>query len=112
MDCIGRYYTVVTTLRNAPLHEHLQHGYEFEDDFRQALRQLINRWRGRVGECIGEHNGFLHLRFHDTPGGRPDEARLPLYLIQETTPPPYALHRDDPPPDPMERELDDAFGFD
>jgi hypothetical protein len=112
MDYTGRYYTVVTTLRNAPLHEHLQHGYEFKDDFRHALRQLINRWQGRVGECIGESNGFLRLRFHDTPGGRPDEASLPRYLLHEVDSPPYAVHRDASPPDRMERELDEAFWFD
>lgn len=111
MEHIGHHYTVITTLRNAPLRDHLQHGYEFEDDFRHALRTLINRWRNRTGECIEERSGFLRLRFHDTPGGRPDEEWLPLYLLQEVTTPPYATetaadsHDDD-------HELDQAFGFD
>jgi hypothetical protein len=112
MDCIGHYYTVVSTLRNAPLHDHLQHGYEYEDDFRKALRAIISRWKGRVGECVDEHNGFLSLRFYDTPGGKPDEARLPSYLLQETAITPYSARRKERQPDPLEEELDKAFGFD
>ena len=111
MDCIGHYYVVVSTLRNAPLRDHLHHGYEYEEDFRHALRTIINRWRGRVGECIDEQKGFLQLRFHDTPGGRPDEAMLPYYLLQETTIPPYVPHYGEHQPDSLEQELDRAFGF-
>lgn len=112
MDHIGHHYTTVATLRHAPLRDHLQHGYEFQEDFRQALRVLVNRWRGRVGECVEERSGFLRLRFHDTPGGRPDEEWLPLYLLQEVTTPHYADRHDDHPHDPMEQELDEAFRFD
>lgn len=112
MDYIGHHYTVATTLRNAPLRDHLQHGYEFEDDFRHALRTLISRWRDRTGECVGEHNGFLHLRFHDTPGGCPDEAVLPLYLLEETTATPPTSCPAATQPDHFEQELDEAFGFD
>ena len=110
MGNIGNYYTITTTLRNVPLREHLQHGYEYEDDFRRALRSLIDRWRGRVGECVGERNGFLLLRFHDTPGGIPDEARLPAYLLQECDAPAYARNSEEE--DERMREIDEAFGFD
>jgi hypothetical protein len=110
--CIGRYYTVVTTIGNALLRDHLRHGYEFEEDFRHALRNLVNRWRGRVGECVEERNGFRRLRFHDTPGGRPDEEWLPAYLLQEVTDPPYTAKPAATPQDELEQELDRAFGFD
>ena len=48
MEYIGRYYTVVTTLRNAPLHDHLQHGYEFEDRW-DDLEALCAALGGREG---------------------------------------------------------------
>lgn len=110
MGNIGNYYTITTTLRNVPLREHLQHGYEFEDDFRRAIRAMIERWRGRVGECIGEKNGFLLLRFHDTPGGIPDEARLPRYILEPCDTPQYDTEDDRE--DEVQQEIDEAFGFD
>ena len=112
MDHIGRHYLVASTPRNAPLHDHLQHGYEFEEDFRSALRKIISRWHDRVGECVGERSGFLRIRFHDTPGGNPDEEWLPTYLLQEVATPPYAGQpSDDSQPD-KGHELNRAFGFD
>ena len=109
MGNIGSYYTITTTMRNVPLREHLQHGFEFEDDFRRAIRELMERWRGRIGECVGEKNGFLVLRFHDTPGGIPDKARLPRYILEPCDAPPYARYKE--PEDEMQREIDEAFGF-
>lgn len=106
----GEYYTVTDTLRNVPLRDHLLHGYELEDDFRRAVRKLVDRWHGRVGECIEERNGFLLLRFHDTPGGLPDEARLPRYILEECDEPPYIMEEEED--DEMLREIDKAFGFD
>ena len=36
---------------------------------------------------------LLRLRFHDTPGCRPDEAWIPLYLADPVPTPPYAQPR-------------------
>ncbi|MDD6017122.1 MAG: hypothetical protein PUC18_12765 [Prevotellaceae bacterium] len=102
----GLFYTVAQDLSRAPLRDHLMHGYEERSDFERALRQLIKKWENRVGECVGGRHGFLLLRFHDTPGGRPDEAWLPLYLLQETEPPERKKKTRE------EIELDEAFGFD
>lgn len=95
-------------LDKAPLSEHLWHGFEEKADFRLALRQLADRWKGRVGEAVEERNGFLRLRFHDTPSAIPDEDWLPLYLLEPTAMPDYLCWSDT---DPVERDLDDAFGF-
>ena len=103
------FYLVTGRLDKAPLSEHLWHGFEEKADFRLALRQLADRWKGRVGERVGERNGFLRLRFHDTPGSRPDEDWLPPYLLEPAPMPDYLC---EPEPDPIERELDEAFGFD
>ena len=105
----GRLYTVVTDLWHMRLPDHLEHGYENRSDFFAALRELSDRWQGRVGEAVGERNGFLQLRFHDTPGGRPDEAWLPVFLLRDVT--------DDYPDvcaagDQRNDELDECFGFD
>ena len=102
----GEYYIVSVDPRDAPLRDHLWHGYDTRRDFYDALRKLSDRWRDRVGECVGERHGFLLLRFHDTPGGVPDEEWLPRYLLKPYDPPePAADGQDD-------AELDEAFGFD
>lgn len=108
----GPFYRVVSDLRRAPTEDYLMHGYETEHDFYSALRRLRDLWHEREGECIDERNGFLRLRFHDTPGGHPDEAWLPLYLLDPIPVPEYAAIRDPTPDELLERELDEAFGFD
>jgi hypothetical protein len=110
MGHIGNFYTITNSMRNVPLRDHLQHGYEFEDAFKRAIRDLMDRWQGRVGECVDEKNGFLLLRFHDTPGGVPDEARLPLYALVECEKPSWLIEEEEE--DEITRELDEAFGFD
>lgn len=107
-DYKGKYYKVSGDVNRAPLRDHLMHGYEFRRDFYTAIRDLTGLWKDRVGECIDEQHGFLLLRFHDTPGGRPDEARIPLYLLDETDIPDYMI------PDPdeeVERAIDEALGY-
>lgn len=105
------FFLVASDLRNAPISDHLEHGYEDKYDFADALRTITRPFGGRVGECIDERHGFLRLRFHDTPGGKPDEKWVPRYLLTEATRPDYmdALEEE---PDEIERELDRAFGFD
>ena len=103
------FFLVGTTMDGLPVGDHLDHGYEERRDFALALRRLIDHWGGRVGERVGERNKFLLLRFHDTPGGRPDEAWLPLYMLKPVEKPDY-LREDEP--DEMEEELNRAFGFD
>lgn len=104
-----QFYLVASNLRDAPIRNYMFHGYNNEDDFYDALHRLIDRWRGRIGESIGERHGFLLLRFHDTPGGKPDEAWLPRYLLKQTAMPEYLREEQK---DEAEIELDRAFGFD
>ncbi len=104
------FFRVDTDLSRAPLDRHSDHGYEERRDFREALQRLVDWWGGREGERVGDRNGFLRLRFHDTPGGRPDEAWLPLYLLRPCPMPEYM--KPTPPPHPFIEELDRAFGFD
>lgn len=107
-----KFYKVITDLYHARLPNHLEHGYETERDFRHALYKLSDYWKGRVGECVDERNGFCLLRYHDTPGGRPDEAWLPAYLLQEVPRPSYmdADHGEEPDDDKL--ELERIHGFD
>ena len=91
----GRYYKVVSNLTNAPVRDYLLHGYETRRDFCDALDRIVRRWRGRVGERIDERHGFYLLRFHDTPGGKPDEEdhlkkpfeviRMPIASVDNPT---------------------------
>ena len=104
------YFEVADTLEKAPLNDHLKHGYETREEFVDALRRLLDRWSGRVGECVGDRNRFLHLRFHDTPGGVPDEAWLPIYLLTPVEQ--CDLIDEEEPPSELEMEVDRAFGFD
>lgn len=107
-EVTGKYYTVASDILRAPLQDYLMHGYETRLDFRAAVRRLIDLWKGRTGECIDERNGFRLLRFHDTPGGMPDEEWLPGYLLDPSEVPEYMVPE---PVDEIERELDEAFGF-
>ena len=103
------FYRVLSDLRTTPIGDYMFHGYESEHEFYRAVKRLIDRWADRVGEVVSEQHNFLLLRFHDTPGGRPDEAWLPRYLLAPAPVPDY-MQEDEP--DPIEQELDEAFGFD
>lgn len=105
-----KFYRVASDFRDAPLRDHHFHGFETMDEFEQALRRLVKRWKGRIGEAITERHDFILLRFHDTPGGKPDEEWLPRYLLKPSPMPEYML--DKTAQDEMEKELDDIFGFD
>ena len=103
------YFHVATSIDGLPVDDYLSHGYETRETFVNALRRLLDRWAGRVGENTGERNGFLLLRFPDTPGGIPDEAWLPLYMLTPCEAPAIVKEQEK---DPFEEELDRAFGFD
>ena len=108
---MSSYYTVVKDIDGAPLRDHLMHGYETEYDFRHALWAIVDLWKGRVGECIDERHGFLLLRFHDTPGSKPDEAWIPEYLLRPADAPECEPF-DEGSSDGFGPELDMALGFD
>ena len=102
------YFRVARTLEGLPLDDYLYHGYEEREDFAIALQRLLDRWAGRIGRQTGERNKFLLLSFPDTPGGKPDEAWLPLYMLTPCDEPSFVRARRK---DPYEQELDEAFGF-
>ncbi|MBQ8713086.1 MAG: hypothetical protein IJ551_09765 [Prevotella sp.] len=104
------YFRVAESIDGAPLRQHTEHGYETISDFRTALRSIVSRFGGRTGEMTGERNGFLHMRFRDLPGGIVELAWLPLYLLKPCPMPDHL--KEEEPPDPIEQELDEAFGFD
>ena len=103
------FYRVGHSPYDAPLDDYLTHGYENWRDFYNAVRRLTDRWHDRIGECIGERNGFLLLCFHDTPGGIPDEGWLPGYLLTAVEAP-RAIRKSDS-SDETEGEINRAFGF-
>ena len=102
----GPFYRVSGDVSRAPLRDYCKHGYESQREFRAAVCELIRRWKWREGECIEKRmfHGIdgvsvdnsltlLRLRFHDTPGCRPDEAWIPLYLADPVPTPFYAQPR-------------------
>lgn len=106
------FFEVAHNLQRAPLCDYLQHGYETRDLFEAALEKLVQRWHDRIGEQIDKRNDFLRLRFHDTPGGLPDEAWLPRYLLTSTEMPDYLVEPEKTEYDELEEELDRIFAFD
>lgn len=102
------FYRVLSTLDRAPLREYLMNGYMTRREFERALRQLLSRWKGRVGERIDNRHDFLLLRFHDTPGGKPDEAWLPRYLLE----PVEHMEQPSDSSDKATEELNAIYGFD
>ena len=105
-----KFYKVSSTIDRVPLRDHLLHGYEERQDFYMAVRKLTDRWHDRIGERIDERHGHYLLRFHDTPGGVPDEAWIPTYLLDPADTPEYLLKMDSS--DGTEDELSKVFGFD
>lgn len=106
------FFRVSREVSGKTLDEHVSHGFEDRRAFQEALMKLTDRWGGREGEAVDERHDHLRLRFHDTPGGRPDEAWLPIFLL-ESCPRPDYLGDDSPTPlSKLEQELDEIFGFD
>lgn len=105
------FFRVTDDPWEAPLHDYLNYGYEERMDFYHAVKKIVGRWHDREGEAVGERHEFLRLRFCDTPGGRTEEAWLPRYLLQAIPMPEYVRERERP-IDPIEAEIDEAFGFD
>ncbi len=121
----GPFYRVSDDMSRLPIRDYLDHGFETKQDFYEAASELVNRWRGREGECIeirawhgkdgeaiDQRHKSLRLRFHDTPGGYPDEAWIPMYLLEPIPTPEYAILRTLTPDELITKELDEAFGFD
>jgi len=108
---MAQYFQVNRNLEGAPLRDYLLHGYESLRDFERALELLVCRWCLRIGEGVEERYGFVLLRFHDTPGGKPDEAWIPRYLLHPVDTPAYMTAQDDS-VDESEEELNSVFGFD
>ena len=106
---VRKFYRVITDMYHFRCPDPQEHGFETERAFRHALHKLVDRWRNRVGECIGRKYDHLLLRFHDTPGSKPDEALLPEYLLETVED--YEMEEAEE-RDETEAEVDKAFGFD
>lgn len=102
------FFRVATVVDGAPLADYLSHGYETRRDFRDALQKVVDWWGGRTGESVGSRHDLLLLRFHDTPGGRPDQGWIPVYLLEPVPVPSYMVREED---DETTREIDEIFGF-
>ncbi len=106
----AKFYEVVPDYDAAPVKQYREHGYDSKWDFYLALREIGERWKGRVGECVAERHEFRRLRFHDTPGGKPDEAWIPNYLMKPTEMPEW-IREALKPVDPIEQEIEEALGL-
>ena len=107
----GRYYKVINNLYDIKLPDPLEYGYEFKSDFSRALWKLIDMWKGRIGECVDERNSFYLLRFHDTPGGKPDESWVPNCLLIEEPTPKYVAPPETEACDEFAEEMNNIIGF-
>lgn len=109
-----KFYRVINGLElwYATLPNHLEQGYEDPADFRRAVRRIVDRWHDRIGESVETRHGLHLLRFHDTPGGMPDEAWVPAYLLNPADMPAYVGSSSTASiEEEIEAELDEAFGF-
>lgn len=120
----GPSYRVITDLSRAPLRDYLFYGFESEREFRNAMLELLDLWGGRCGEAVSERSWMgsegevidqrhraLRLRFHDTLGGCPDEAWLPLYLLDAADVTDGCRYHDPTSEELVNREIDEALGF-
>lgn len=117
----GPFFRVCGDEDRVPLGDYFKHGYETLREFREASDALVARWRNREGECIEKrlfHGSnadtiddsltILRLRFHDTPGCRPDEAWIPCYLADPIPVPEYAKWQT---LTPYEQTMEELLGF-
>ena len=104
-----RFYRVIKDLWHLRLPNPLERGFESELSMRKALRRIVDDWGGRTGEEISRKHDQVRLCFWDTPGGRPDEAWIPDYMLEPAEMPEYCkpVERDE-----FVEELDIALGFD
>ena len=120
----GPSYRVATDLSRAPLRDYLLYGFESERDFRGALLELLDQWGGRTGEAVSERSWMgcegeaidqrhraLRLRFHDTPGCCPDEAWLPLYMLERADVPDGCRYHNPTSDGLVNGEIDEVLGF-
>lgn len=103
------FFRVATGLDDLSLADYVEHGYESLYDYRTALLRILDKWGGRTGEIADSRHDHLQLKFLDTPGGRPDRAWLPRFLLTPTEKPDY-VETDER--SSGEKELDRIFGFD
>lgn len=93
------YYRVIPSLRDVPIPDHHEYGYEDWWDFQKALRRLTLTYGDRVGECIGTRHAFFLLRFCDPFTGLHSKEWLPRFLCVQAPPP---IEEDDEnEPDPL-----------
>ena len=101
------FFLVAINLDGAPLNDYVAHGYEEKADFRDALRRIVDRYGGRVGEYCGNHYDHLQLKFRDWQ--RSEHAWIPIYLLSPCPMPDYLKEEEK---DPIEEELDKIFWSD
>ena len=87
-------------LSSPPIPHHHDFGYEELSDFYKAVKQLTQKYGGRVGECIATRHAFLLLRFEDAAGSQPVTAWIPGFML-EPSPPPETHSETTPPEDPL-----------
>ena len=114
----GPFYKVSTDMRRLPIFDHLDHGYESKRDFFNSVEALVAKWGGREGECVEEacfhgksgeaidkRHRQLRLRFYDTLSRKPDEAWLPLYMLDPCPVPEYARRHEPTPRETLMGEI-------
>jgi hypothetical protein len=101
------FFLVAKNLDHAPLNDYVAHGYEEKEYFRDALRRIIDRYGGRVGEYCGDRYDHLQLKFRDWQ--RSEHAWLPLFLLTPCPMPDYLKEEEEK--DPFEEELNRIFGI-
>ena len=107
-----KFFRVIPHTWYLKLPDPQMNGYENETLFRQAVDKLVNLWGKRTGEAISERNGFYYIRFHDTPGGRFDEAWLPKYILEPVPAPEYVATIEENVVDDVTQQMNEAYGFD
>ena len=89
------YYRVISSLRDIPNLDHYEYGYDDRFDFQKALRDIVQRYGGQVGECIDTRPDLYRLRFADPPNPGA-KAWIPRKLCEPAPPPEPDEEEDDP----------------
>jgi len=100
------YYRVKEHLRDIP-NDHHFFGFETEYDFRTAVHNRHQKWKGAVGRCVDERPDRRCLRIYNIYSSYED-VWFYDFMLEQTVPP--AEEREES--SDIDEVLDKIFGFD
>lgn len=101
------YYRIKEKLKDVPRDYH-EYGFESDNQFLNAVYARHHAYKGKVGESVCKKPARRQLRIRNIYGSYED-VWFYDFMLERTTAP---MKNDGMTRNPIEEELDNAFGFD